>query len=117
MKVFKVKATPFPGHIYVIIGTIVQIEGELKRRKINDYNQIFTPGTDAACVSVETKNGTAIAVLLTPDVNDETIWHECLHAGWYTLDVYGVKLTVGNHEALAYTQGYLYKEIKRRMVK
>ena len=116
-KVFKVKATPFPGYIYVVIGTVREIEAELKRRKIIDYNEIFTPGTDAACVSVETKTGTAIAVLLTPDVDDETIWHECLHAAWYTLDVYGVKLSVGNHESLAYTQGYLFKEIKKRMVK
>ena len=117
MKVIKIKATPFPGHVYVVVGTISEIEGELKRRKINDYNQIFTPGTDAACVSVETKNGMAIAILLTPDVDDETIWHECLHAAWYTLDVYGVKLNIDNHESLAYTQTYLYKEVKKRMMK
>jgi len=115
MKVIKIKATPFPGHVYVLVGTIAQIIEELKRRKIKDYNQVFTPGTDAACVSVETKTGLAIAVLITPEVNDETIWHECLHAAWYTLDVYGVKLSVDNHEALAYLQGHLYTEIKKRM--
>jgi hypothetical protein len=115
MKVHRVKVKPFPGTVYVLIGTIDDITEELKRREIRDYNKIFTPGTDAAAVSVETPTGNAIAVLITPDVDDLTIWHECLHAAWYVLDIFGVHITVDNHEALAYMQGHIFEEIKKRM--
>jgi len=115
MKVHRIKVKPFPGTVYVLIGTVDDINEELKRRQIRDYNKIFTPGTDAAAVSVETHNGNAIAVLLTPDIDDLTIIHECLHAAWYVLDLFGVDISVNNHEVLAYMQGHLYEEIKKRM--
>lgn len=41
----------------------------------------------------------------------KTVAHEALHLAWYILDSYGVRVSINNHEALAYLQEHLVAQI------
>lgn len=115
MKIFKVKVPPFPGFITIISGSLDELMYELEKRNFTTPNNVITVGDHAVTLKTETAKGTAVAILLLPEIDDLTLWHECLHAAWYALDVFGVKIDVDNHEVLAYQQGYLFEQIKKRL--
>jgi len=117
MKIFKVKTPPFPGFVTIIFGSFNELTTELERRGFNETDEMLGPGDYAMTLKIDTAKGTAIAILLLSDVPDLSIWHECLHASWYILSAFGVQIDVSNHEILAYTQGYLYEEIKKRLLR
>lgn len=41
-----------------------------------------------------------------------TVVHECLHMAWFVLDYVGVEIDQDNHEALAYLQEHLVKQLQ-----
>ena len=116
MKLFKVKVPPFPGFITIVSGSFDELTKELERRGFDNFDdRMLEPGDYAMTLKIDTAKGTAVAILLLSDAPDLSIWHECLHAAWYILSAFGVQIDVSNHEILAYSQGYLYEQIKKRL--
>ena len=74
--------------------------------------------TPATTLLLEDKKAqsSCIAVLLeaTHEDIDEIVVHECVHAIAYLMDYVGVEFDPNNHEAYAYSIGYLYSEIKKK---
>lgn len=44
--------------------------------------------------------------------NPNTLAHEAVHCGWRILDLVGIDIEAGNHEALAYLVGWLTETAK-----
>lgn len=73
----------------------------------------MTEGSTIACACWDVApDGTAwFNVFISPDCKYTTVSHECLHAAWFVLQEHGVEVTGDNHEALAYLQEHLTKQI------
>ena len=56
-----------------------------------------------------------VCIYLEKNPKDEYIIHESLHAAWFILDSINANITPDNHEILAYTQGYIFSEIKKKI--
>ena len=67
-------------------------------------------GIDGYSMQSEFK-GTTHHILYTRPDCISTIYHECLHIGWWILDTHNVKIDTYNHEALTYLQGWLAEKV------
>lgn len=65
--------------------------------------------------SIPVQDGRYIEVMALPKKHDEyVLWHESLHMAWVILDGVGAQMGADNHEPLAYLQGWVASEVKRR---
>jgi len=114
MQVFKIKTIPFPGFITIIAGHYSEAVKNLSDRGF-DSAEIIEPGDHAVTIVNKTDKGRSIAIVFLTGATDSIIWHECLHASWFVIDTFEIKIDVENHEILAYMQGYLYEQLKKRL--
>lgn len=90
---------------YELTVTIFRSKKKLKKfLKARGYR----PEVDGYAATVLVDN--LVYMHLPKNAGEHAIWHEMLHAAWYVLDIAGVKVDVGNHEALTYLQSYLVGE-------
>ena len=116
MKNFKVEMIPFDGAVHVWIGNLQEIAEDIEEKNPDlDMCAILQPGTLATTIKTQSIKGEGVVIVLGSDVPDNILWHECLHASWYVLELFGVNVNVDNHEILAYMQGYLASAIKKRL--
>lgn len=116
MKKFKIPTTPFPGWVNVWCGDLQLVAEDIaSTHEAIDPFDIIGSSTVATTIKIDTDQGEGVIMVVKPDCDDTTLFHECLHAAWYVLALFGVGINVDNHEALAYMQGYLFGEIKERI--
>lgn len=58
-----------------------------------------------------------VGMVVSPDVSETTLMHECLHTAWNIIEHKGVIIDWHNHEILCYLQGFLYAKIKVKLMK
>lgn len=73
---------------------------------------------DAAAAAHDFRDGDGLArfgVFVPPGCDPVRVGHECLHIGWKVLDVHGVEVDADNHEAFAYLQQHLARQILAKL--
>lgn len=107
--------------VTVIVGDKeVAIEWMRKRLRPSAFesSENNIRGSNGYALQAHTGNG-AHNMIWVPDIdkNYDTLVHESLHIAFYMLDYVGIHADPRSQEALAYLQGYLLDQIKKRYAK
>lgn len=94
----------FPSIVVVVFRDRKMFKKALRGLKIN-YNVGLEPG----CV---VSKDSFVGIFLKKNVKQGIIAHECIHAAWHILDSVDIKVTVNNHEVLAYLTEFLVNKIQ-----
>ena len=114
----KIKVKIYRSEIELYIGKAKDNVRKLVNRhgkKCNSFLRPFSSAYCFACYFETKKRGTNFVLSINKNSCSEDIYHEALHISYYILDYVCVKHKVGNHEALAYLQGYIATKVKRHL--
>jgi hypothetical protein len=120
-KHFKINLSILNTYIDVFYGKTIEKTFKLAEKKLGIINDDDLIGVKAYCShhkkinpSKETSED-IVCIYIAKNVKDEYIYHESLHAAWFILDSACINITADNHEILAYTQGHIAREIKKKI--
>jgi len=110
----KIVVPPYNYFIYLVLGE----EDFKKVSKKKGIPEIPLEGTLGLVLPLEDINGVGFSMMyLREDADEETVWHECLHAVHFMFDAFNLPMGVDNTEAQAYTQGWIAKEVYKHIAK
>lgn len=100
--------------------TLVKIDKENNDRNNRYEDQVTGFETAFSAYCNQFKDGMVykrMILLITDDIGENELIHECLHTSWHVLDHVGVRVNPVDHEILAYLQGYIYGKVKNKLLK
>ena len=90
---------------------------ECKKRNI-DISASNPGKTGGRFSTFEFEDGMVLFYMFLPrKYDEEVLWHECLHGTQRILEYYGIDSGPGNTDVVAHMQGYLTREVKRKLYK
>ena len=114
----KIKIPPYNYFLFLALGD-EEFNSTCKKKGIPP---IPLEGILGLVLPLEDINGVSFLLMyLEEGADEETIWHECLHAVHFMFDSMSLPMGVDNTEAQAYTQGWIakevYKQIRKKLLK
>jgi len=116
MKHVQFGVSPYPIRIHVCsldypILKKVDVDPELVHHDKGDIAETW-PGARAK------RNGACVIVIRLPEQYDEeTVWHESIHAAAFLLDMVGSMFTADSMDTIIYPTEYIVRQIKQKFYK
>ena len=109
----KIKVPPYNYLVCLAFGE-EELRAILKKKKIDTV--VDTDSNLGFVMPLEDVNGVELCLLYLRDPADYvTLVHETMHVIHFMLNAIGIPLDIGNTEVMAYHQGWLIKEITKKV--
>ena len=111
MKHIKFRVSPYPPEIHVC-SLDFPIQTKLH---VDPANLPVDKSFLADSMPAQSKRGTDVVLIRLPEKYDEeTLWHECIHAAAYLLDAVGASFGADSMDTVIYPTEYIVRTIKLR---